>query len=82
MQEPYWWYVLFVKANTENRVVNDICSFAKANKIPCEIEAFVPQSERYFRSAKSRETGKIYCKRPLFPGYVFVETNLPSREFI
>lgn len=82
MQEPYWWYVLFVKANSEKSVVNDISNFAIANKIQCEFEAFVPESEHYFRSKKNREIGKQYAKRPLFPGYVFIETNLPSQEFI
>ena len=82
MQEPYWWYVLFVKANTEKRVVNDITNYVQANKISCEFQAFVPESEHYFRSKKNREIGKQYSKRPLFPGYVFIETNMPSREFI
>ena len=82
MQEPYWWYVLFVKANSEKSVINDISNFAIANKIRGEFEAFVPESEHYFRSKKNREAGKHYAKRPLFPGYVFIETNLPAQEFI
>lgn len=82
MQEPYWWYVLFVKANTEKRVVGDISNYVKANKISCEFEAFVPESEHYFRSKKNREMGRQYAKRPLFPGYVFIETSLSQDEFI
>ena len=82
MQEPYWWYVLFVRSNTEKRVMSDIDDFAKANRLAYEIEAFVPESEYYYRNKKYREMGKPYRKRPLFPGYVFIETNMDSQEFM
>ena len=82
MNEPYWWYVLFVRANSERRVVRDVTDFAKANKLPYEIEVFIPESEFYYRNKKLREVGKQYSKRPLFPGYVFVETNLESMDFL
>ena len=82
MEEPYWWYILFVHTNSERRVISDITDFAKANKLSYEIEAFVPQSEYYYRNKKSREIGRQYRKRPLFPGYVFIETNMESKEFL
>lgn len=81
MEEPYWWYVLFVRTNSERRVVRDIAHFVKASKLPCEIEAFIPESEVYYRNKKFREVGKQYSKRPLFPGYVFVEANIESKDF-
>lgn len=31
MDEPYWWYVLYVKANTEHKVVKDFAEFVKTN---------------------------------------------------
>ena len=82
MQEPYWWYVLFVRANSERRVMRDVMDFAKANRLGCEIEAFIPESEYFYRNKKLREMGKQYHKRPLFPGYVFVETNMQSQDFL
>ena len=82
MEEPYWWYVLFVRANSERRVVRDVTDFAKANKLKYEIEVFIPESEHFYRNKKLRETGKQYHKRPLFPGYVFVETNMKSQDFL
>ena len=82
MNEPYWWYVLFVRTNTEKRVVSDIADFAKVNKLSNEIEAFVPESEVYYRNKKCRDIGKQYKKRPLFPGYVFIETDMDSQSFI
>ena len=82
MEEPYWWYVLFVRTNSERRVVRDVTDFVKASKAPYEIEAFIPESEVYYRNKKFREIGKQYSKRPLFPGYVFVEANIPSKDFI
>ena len=82
MQEPYWWYVLFVRSNTEKRVISDIDDFSKANKLTYEVQAFVPESEYYYRNKKYREMGKLYRKRPLFPGYVFIETNMDSQEFM
>lgn len=81
MEEPYWWYVLFVCHNSERRVVREILDYVKANKFDFEVEAFIPESEYYYRN-KKRELGKEYLKRPLFPGYVFIEANIKSQEFL
>lgn len=81
MQEPYWWYVLFVRSNTEHKVEDSFQkSFSKKN-LSYEIETFCPESEKYYKDKHSRILGNTYRKRPLFPGYVFVETNMPEVEF-
>ena len=82
MQQPYYWYVFYVKTNSENRVVQDIARFADSKGLSKDfIDPFCPQSEVYYRSEKNKTEGKQYKKRPMFPGYVFVETRLASKEF-
>lgn len=82
MTEPYWWYILFVRANTEHRVVADMRRYFAFHKIPYEFDPFCPESEQYYRSKAQRILGNSYMRRPLFPGYVFLETNMPSKEFL
>lgn len=81
MREPYWWYVLYVRSNTENRVVEAFNKACAKMETPYAVEAFCPESERYFRGDKFRATGKRYQKRPLSPCYVFVESEMPASEF-
>lgn len=82
MQEPYYWYVFYVRTGKENRVVQDIARFADTKGLSAEvIEPFCPQTETYYRAAKVSE-GKRYQKRPLFIGYVFVETRLDQTAFL
>lgn len=81
MQEPYWWYVLYVRSNTEHKVVESFQKSFVRKGLSYELEAFCPESEKYYKDKQSRMVGKIYLKRPLFPGYVFVETNIPSNLF-
>lgn len=82
MLEPYYWYVLYVKTNSENRVVQDISRYVAKRAFDFEFDPFCPESEFYYRSKAERRLGKTYRKRPLFPGYVFVETTMPSPEFL
>lgn len=82
MQEPYYWYVLYVRANTEPRVVRDVERFVRTRGYAHEFDVFCPQSEFYYRNKKEREAGRQYRKRPLFPNYVFVETTMPQDEFL
>ncbi len=83
MTEPYWWYVLFVRASAEERVVQDLQRFYSAGgKFDYAFEPFCPQSEYFYRSKKAQSAGKQYRKRALFPCYVFVETNMPSDVFL
>lgn len=82
MQEPYYWYVLYVRTNTEQRVVEDIKRAYSSFGLDYGFEPFCPQSETYFRNAEAKKLGKQYRKRPLFPGYVFIETDMPQKEFL
>ena len=81
MREPYWWYILYVKTNTEHKVVKGFQQAFEQKDLPYELEAFCPESEQYYRASKSRALGKSYIRRPLFPGYVFIESNIPAEEF-
>ena len=83
MQEPYYWYVFYVRTGKENRVVQDIARFADTKGFTTEtIEPFCPQTETYYRSARGSGAGKRYQKRPLFASYVFVETRLDPKAFL
>lgn len=81
MQEPYWWYVLHVRSNAEHKVVDSFQKSFIRKGLQYELETFCPESEKYYKDKQSRTMGKTYQKRPLFPGYVFVETNMPSEVF-
>lgn len=81
MEEPYCWYVLYVRSNTEHKVVGNFQKAFTEKGLPYELEAFCPESEQFYKDKHSRTLGKVYRKRPLFPGYVFVETNMPEEEF-
>lgn len=83
MQEPYQWYVLYVRTSAENRVVHDIARFVGTHDFsPYEIEPFCPESEAYYRSGKAKAQKKSYRRLPLFAGYVFIETTMPADEFL
>ena len=83
MQQPYYWYVFYVRTSSENRVVQDIARFADSKGLSKDdVEPFCPQSEVYYRAEKGKTAGKEYKKRSLFPGYVFVETRLPAKDFL
>ena len=81
MEEPYWWYVLHVRFNKEHRVVESFQHAFEQKGIAYELQAFCPESEHFYKSKQSQTLGRKYIKRPLFPGYVFVETNMPAKEF-
>lgn len=68
-----YWYVLFVVTGREHHVIN-IISKISSNNI---LRAFVPTKEMYFK-----KQGKLISEsRLLFPGYVFIETDLDNEEF-
>ena len=81
MKEPYNWYVIYVRSNTESSVVDALKSAFSKICDGYEYDAFCPESEQYYRDKLSRLQGKTYRKRPLFPGYVFFETNMPEDIF-
>lgn len=66
----YEWYVLHTKSRFEN-VVND-------GLVKKSLEVFLPKIQ-----VKSRRRGrKVLIRVPLFPGYVFVKTDLNPHEQI
>ena len=68
-----FWYVVFVKTGHEHKVVTEINKAWKTN----DFMPFVPMYD-----AKFRKGGIIIPeKRRLFPGYVFIETQLGGTEF-
>lgn len=72
---------MYVRANAERRVIGDIERFVESRGFPYEFEPFCPESEVYYRGKNGEEKSRSYRRRPLFPGYVFVETNMPSDSF-
>lgn len=69
-----YWYVLFVKSGKERKVEQYLRKELNADiSIP-----FIPLQEILFKKAGSVKK-EI---RPLFPGYVFVESMLPGRDFL
>lgn len=81
MKEPYWWYILHVRSNKEHRVVDSFQQAYERKGLAYELNVFCPESEHFYRNKQSQVLGRQYVKRPLFPGYVFVETNMPAKEF-
>ena len=66
----YLWYVLHTKSRFEN-VVND--GLTKKS-----LEVFLPK----FQVRSKRRDRKVMIRVPLFPGYLFVKTNLDPHEHI
>lgn len=69
-----YWYVLFVQTGREHKVEQ----FLKERLDSVNFMPFVPLQEILFKKAG---TVKRELK-PLFPGYVLVESRLSSQEFI
>jgi transcription elongation factor/antiterminator RfaH len=66
----YFWYVLHTKSRFEN-VVNE-------GLIKKSIEVFLPK----VRVRSKRRDRKVMIRVPLFPGYLFVKTDLAPYEHI
>lgn len=81
-EKTTWWYVLYVKSNTEHRVIKEMNQYIETLSLNYKVEPFVLESEQYYRNKKYQQLGNKYQKRPLFPGYVFIETDMPATEFI
>lgn len=69
-----YWYIFFVRTGRENIVEKLLKEYLD----PSTFTPFIPLQENIF---KTRGIIKKEIK-PLFPGYVFVESELPSQEFI
>ena len=81
MKDPYWWYVLYVRSNTEHRVAKYVNLAFKDKGLSYELEAFSLESEQYFNNKKTKDLDKPYIMRPVFSNYIFIETNMPENEF-
>lgn len=73
-EENVYWYVLFVRTGAEERV---------AKRLKNELGSdgyfpFVPKKTCVFRRQGKRSLFQKIC----FPGYVFVESDKPTREFL
>ncbi len=77
-----WWYVLFVHSNMEDKVINDLKKYVATLSLQYKVEPFILESEQYYRNKQYQKQGNKYLRRPLYPGYVFVETDMPDVEFI
>lgn len=62
------WYVLYTLGYKTEKVVRNLNQKR-------ELTAFVPQHEFYYRKTKE------YWVKPMFPGYVFIKTQLQQEEF-
>ena len=63
MKDPYWWYVLYVRSNTEHRVAKYVNLAFKNKGLPYELETFSLESEQYFNSKKIKDLDKPYPQR-------------------
>ncbi len=69
------WYVLFVKVGYENRVLNQLETYFNNE----QIVPFIPKIEIFHKYSN----GDIQKEnKTMFPGYVFIESNLESLVFI
>lgn len=68
-----FWYTLFVKTGYEQLTVKEISRGWSIDGL----RPFVPMYDTYFR-----KFGKVHKeKRCLFPGYIFIETELKGNDF-
>lgn len=81
MREEYYWYVLYTRTNAEARVAADFSEAFKKRELDYSLDPFCPESEVYYRKSGGSQE-KVYKKRPLFPNYVFLETDMPEKEFL
>ena len=61
------WYILFVQSEKQSRICDILCEEG--------VNAFLPMMEYYRRDMKG------ITRKPMFPGYIFVRTELVQKEF-
>ena len=66
-----FWYIAHVKSGFATKLVSVL------NRQE-NMEAFIPKTERWFRS---RESGTTYYVKELYPDYVFIKSKLNQNEF-
>ena len=81
MQEPYYWYILYVRTNTEARVMNDLTRFYARLSADYGFEPFCPESEVYYRGKADREKGRTYKNARCFRGTCLSTRKCQKRSF-
>lgn len=76
------WFVLYTKTNAEERVMNGMKEAFRKTRLGYRFEPFCPSVEYYFRNKQAQIDGTSYRVKRLFPNYVFIETDMPEKEFI
>ena len=61
------WYILFVQTERQSQ----LCSLLEQEGV----HAFLPTMEYYRRDKKG------LAEKPMFPGYIFVQSELDQKEF-
>lgn len=69
-----YWYILFVITGLEKKAAAEINHFYNQD----DLFSFVPLLEEYHKYANGKVEKKV---KAMFPGYVFVETELGSIDF-
>lgn len=82
MTSKYNWYILYTKSNAEERVMSGISEAFRKRRLNYHFQPFYPKTEFYYRSKQAELDGTSYRMRPLFPNYVFLETDMPEAEFL
>ena len=72
--EKIYWYILFVRTGTEEQLAKRL-KYSLGN---CGFQPFVPKKTCVFR----RQGKKSLFQKICFPGYVFIESDKPTMEFI
>lgn len=69
-----YWYVLFIRAGQEEQV-----KLLLEKRLDAAVAVpFIPMLETLFKSS-----GKVTKElKPLFPGYIFIESGMSSLEFM
>ncbi|MCL2050941.1 MAG: antiterminator LoaP [Lachnospiraceae bacterium] len=71
--EKVYWYILFVKTGSEERIADQLKRILDMeNHLP-----FVPRKTCVFR----RQGKKSLFQKICFPGYVFIESIMPEKDF-
>ena len=63
----FWWYLLYVKSNTEIRVINEMTKYIETLSLSYKVEPFILESEQYYRNKKIPNNWKDISKATTFP---------------
>jgi transcriptional antiterminator NusG len=73
LENKVYWYVLFVQIGAEERLAEKLKERLGEKHFP-----FVPVKTCVFR----RQGKKSLFQKPMFPGYLFIESNKPALDFM